>query len=211
MNRDLIKPDLPIIKASEKYPQSAMYLFQLSLFLKFIRERIYRREKKYKENFQSKQYLLNITQSVKLSLDIKSFYSFFQDYLNYLVIFLYDNYFYSSIKFITKTFKSHYHKINTTESFKNPQKLNEYKKVLRNYAPELLEKISLVRDKMIVHRKPKIDEFFSYDPSTSKISTIFIEPFKKKPKTPKYIINEDINDLYKILIDFIKAIKKILQ
>jgi len=211
MSIDIIKTDLPILRASEKYPQSAMYLLRLSLYLKVIRERIHRGEKKYEVNFKNKKYSENNLLSVKLALDIKSFYSFSQDYLNYLVIFLYDNFFHCSRKFITKTFKSHYNKIDNTESKEHPKRLNEYKKVLRNYTPILLEKISIVRDKMIVHRKSKVDEFFSYNPSTSKISTTFIEPFKKQPKNPKYTISEDVDNLYQILYDFIKEIKKIVN
>ena len=45
----------------------------------------------------------------------------------------------------------------------------------------------------------------------TKISTTFIEPFKKDPKNPNYTISEDIDDLYKILFDFIKEIKRILN
>ncbi len=211
MSIDLLTPDIPILSASKKYPQSNIYFLQLSLYLKIIRERINKNEKKYKENFQNNQHLQNIALPVKIALDIKSFYSFTQDYLNYLVIFLHDNYFSCSTHFNTKTLKNHYNSLETTECITEQEKFRDYKKILRKYAPILLEKISEVRDSMIVHRKSKFDEFFSYNPSTGKASTTFVKPFKKKPKNPEYIISNNIDDLYKLLINFIKEIKSIID
>lgn len=214
MKNNFFKFDIPIIKSNEKNRQSEVFLFKLSLYLRIIKDRIHRRERKFAENFQSERHLENLKLAIKLSLDILSFYSFSQDYLNYLIIFLHKNYFQNWKYFYIKTFKNHYnnlddikpqgHKIETQN-----HKLKTYKEILKRYAPSLLN-ISKIRDDMIVHRDAKIDDFFNFIPSDGKGSIHFVEPFKERPKSPQYRTSK-IDEIYQILQDFTKEIKDLLD